>query len=390
MTNEVKMNPTEIPATGDIEMPSEIVEKKRRKRRSPEEIAAEKAAKEARKAEREAKKKAAEESAKKPKTSKKSDKKDEKDKDVILEDTLDDIPDSCAKKEPSKRAGAKKSNGQKPIIQKKGQWSDPNNSLHLNELHVEIMILEDALGTSPSDPDIMATYISSNAPDAASKEEEIAAVGEAAVLEKGTTIFCKGYFNMTENGQKNIDILDIREARKYKHLINKKTAVKKPFFWNYQLRGFFKDSCGLLGRANYGESADLKAYKKVIDGGILVSPRRIAIDLPETYFGYDTNGELVEFKSDVNNLPILSRPLLISGPTGSTTAIARSEYIPAGSTIKFTIKYADPKMLPAIYEWLNYGCEHGLGAWRNSGRGIFCWREINPDYSPIEIEEEEA
>ena len=60
MTNEVKMNPTEIPATGDIEMPSETTEKKRRKRRPPEEIAAEKAAKEARRAEREAKKKAAE------------------------------------------------------------------------------------------------------------------------------------------------------------------------------------------------------------------------------------------------------------------------------------------------------------------------------------------
>ena len=29
-----------------------------------------------------------------------------------------------------------------------------------------------------------------------------------------------------------------------------------------------------------------------------------------------------------------------------------------------------------LEEWLDYGEMHGLGAWRNSGKGVFSWEEI--------------
>lgn len=332
--------------------------KRKYTRRSPDVIAAEKAAKEARKAAREAAKK-------------------EKEMEEVKMPAKKTAEPATEKKATSKKT----SNGQKPIMQKRGQWSDPNNSLVKEKIFVEVKLIESALGTAPSNKDIYSDFIASNAPDAASREEEIAALGENEVEQKGTTIFMKGWFKPSEDGNRYLDLIDRRDNIEGK--VNEEEAIRLPFFWNYQLRGFFKDSCGLLARASYGESAKMTAFKKVIDGGIFVYPRRIAIDLPEEY--YDEDGYLQ--KTDPDHLPILQRPLRISGPSGERTALASSETIPIGSSIKFCIEYTDPKNRDVIIEWLNYGCEHGLGAWRNSGRGSFIWRELNPDYSPIVDEE---
>ena len=335
----------------------EATTKRKYTRRSPDVIAAEKAAKEARKAAREA--------AKKEKETMKEIKMPEK----TTEPATEEKKTTAVKK--------KNSNGQKPIEQKRGQWSDPTNSLLNEKIFIEIKLIEPALGTSPSDKELYSRFIASNAPDAASREEEIAALGEDEVEQKGTTIFMRGWFKPSENGERYLDVLDRRDC--IEATVDEEKNIRLPFFWNYQLRGFFKDSCGLLARASYGESAKLSAFEKVIDGGMFVHPRRIAIDLPETY--YDEDGFLQQ--TDPEHLPILQRPLRISGPTGERTALASSEIIPAGSSIKFCIEYTDPKNRDLIIEWLNYGSEHGLGAWRNSGRGSFIWRELNPDYSPI-------
>ena len=156
-----------------------------------------------------------------------------------------------------------------------------------------------------------------------------------------------------------------------------------PFFWNYQIRGMFKDSCGLLSRASYGESAGLKAYKKVIDGGVFVFPRRLAIKTSPYYI--TDEGDFIP--CDPTALQVLQRPLRIQDQKGERTAIAASEVVPAGSRIKFGVAVTDPKFMAGVYEWLNYGSEHGLGAWRNSGKGIFRWRELNSDWTPMTDEE---
>lgn len=333
----------------------EVRTKRKYTRRDPEIIAAEKAAKEARKAAREAAKKEKEMMEESKMTAKKT------------------VEPATEKKTTSKKT----SNGQKPVMQKRGQWSDPNNSLLNEKMFVEIKVIESSLGTTPSDKELYSRFIASNAPDAVSREEEIAALGEDEVEQKGTTVFMRGWFKPSENGERYLDVLDRRDC--HEGVVDEEKNIRLPYFWNYQIRGFFKDSCSLLARAKYGESAKLSAFKKVIDGGMFVHPRRIAIDLPETY--YDEDGFLQQ--TDPEHLPILQRPLRISGPTGERTALASSEIIPVGSSIKFCIEYTDPANRDLIIEWLNYGCEHGLGAWRNSGRGSFIWRELNPDYSPI-------
>ena len=335
----------------------EVRTKRKYTRRDPAVIAAEKAAKEARKAAREAAK---------------------KEKEMMEEVKMPAKKTEPATEEKKTTVKKKNSNGQKPVEQKRGQWSNPTSSLLNEKIFVEIKLIEPALGTSPSDKELYSRFIASNAPDATSREEEIAALGEDEVEQKGTTIFMRGWFKPSENGERYLDILDKRDCIEAQ--VNEKENLRLPYFWNYQIRGFFKDSCSLLARANYGESAKLSAFKKVIDGGVFVHPRRIAIDLPESY--YDEDGFLQQIDSE--HLPILQRPLRISGPTGERTALASSEIIPAGSSIKFCIEYTDPKNRDLIIEWLNYGSEHGLGAWRNSGRGSFIWRELNPDYSPID------
>ena len=58
-------------------------------------------------------------------------------------------------------------------------------------MKVRIILNEEMLGMSPSSPDIYRDFIASKAPEAASREEEIEAIGVDEVEKKGITIFPK-------------------------------------------------------------------------------------------------------------------------------------------------------------------------------------------------------
>ena len=57
----------------------------------------------------------------------------------------------------------------------------------MKELKVKLTFIEPILGTSPANPDIYREFIGSHAPDAASVEDEVAALGADAVAEKSMT-----------------------------------------------------------------------------------------------------------------------------------------------------------------------------------------------------------
>lgn len=190
-------------------------------------------------------------------------------------------------------------------------------------MKVRLTFLEESLGTSSSNPDIHSEFIASRAPDAKSRSEEIDAVGISEVVEKSMTIFPK------ENGV--------------------------PFYWDYQIKGFFKDACGMLKRIKGTESNKIAAYKKIIDGLIFPQPRKILINIPE--------GE---------ELGECQRPLRGQTAQGERIALAHSETVPAGSSIEFEIRILDKiKYKDAVIEWLDYGQLRGLSQWRNSGKGRF-------------------
>lgn len=123
-------------------------------------------------------------------------------------------------------------------------------------LKVKITFLEPVLGTWPSNQNVARDFIASKSPDAATIEDEVAALGADAVADKGMTVFPRN-----ENGE--------------------------PVLYDYQIKGFFKDSCGMLARVGgktetgkkraVNESGKLSAYKKIIDGLIFPQPRMIPI-----------------------------------------------------------------------------------------------------------------
>ena len=117
----------------------------------------------------------------------------------------------------------------------------------MKKLHIKLTFTEPLLGTSPANEDIYRDFIGSKAPDAQSVEDEVAALGADVVAEKGMTVFPR-----MEDG--------------------------RPFLYDYQIKGFFKDSCGGLRKVNGSESSKIKAYKKEIDKLIFPQPRQITID----------------------------------------------------------------------------------------------------------------
>lgn len=193
-------------------------------------------------------------------------------------------------------------------------------------IKVKITFIEPILGTSPADGDVYRSYIGSKAPDAATIEDEVEALGAEAVAEKGMTVFPR-------------------------------TAEGKPFIYDYQIKGFFKDTCGGLRKVKGSLSEKIKAYKKEIDKLVFPRPREIVIE------DYDKIGEC-------------QRPLRAMTAQGERVSLAMSEEIPAGATVTFAVDCLTPDLAAAVREWLDYGELSGIGQWRNSGKGRFVWTEL--------------
>ena len=207
----------------------------------------------------------------------------------------------------------------------------------MEKLKVKITFTESILGTSPNNTEIYRDFIASKAPDAATVEDEVAAIGVDEYTEKGITVFPRD-----KDG--------------------------KPFLYDYQIKGFFKDACQMLSRLTgkdengkkkkaVNESGKLTAYKKVIDGLIFVEPREIKLNF---------DGEI----------GLCQRPLRAQTAQGERVALSISEEVPAGATAEFEILCMDDNHIPAVKEWLDYGALRGIGQWRNSGKGRFKWEII--------------
>lgn len=197
----------------------------------------------------------------------------------------------------------------------------------MKEIKVKVTLLEEMLGTASANPAIHEEFIASKAPDAASMEEEIEALGVDEVVDKSKTVFPRN-------------------------------AEGNPIVWDYQIKGFFKDACSMLRKVSESESEKLKAFKKEIDGLIFVKPRQIPIVLA----------------GEIGNC---QRPLRASTPQGERVALANSETVPAGSTLEFSISCLVDKDEKAVREWLNYGALRGLGQWRNASFGRFTYEIEN-------------
>jgi hypothetical protein len=193
-------------------------------------------------------------------------------------------------------------------------------------IKVKITLAEEALGLCCGNPDVHMDYIASKNPNADLINEEVDAVSLADAVEKGKTVFAR-----TEDGI--------------------------PCFFDYQIKGFLKDSCGALREVPRTVCSKVKAYKKKIDGLVFVSPRKIPINF---------SGEIGDCQ----------RPLRADTAMGPRVALANSETVPAGAEMEVLFTCLTRDMHAMVLECLDYGQLRGLGQWRNSGKGRFTYEVL--------------
>lgn len=190
----------------------------------------------------------------------------------------------------------------------------------MDKYKVKLTFTEPILGTVPKDPDVYAAHIATRA---ALDDKQLAE--ELATVEK-----------MEEKGWTGFHQID-----------------GAPFLYDYVIKGFFKDACGMLRRATGTKSSKLSAYKRVIDGLVFVKDRRIPLNL---------NG---------GTMGVLERPLRAQTAQGERVCLARSDTCPVGTTAEFTLVVVGSVKQSLIEEWFDYGQLRGLGQWRNGGYGSF-------------------
>jgi hypothetical protein len=191
----------------------------------------------------------------------------------------------------------------------------------MNIYKVTLTFTEPLLGGVPLAEDIYRDYIQSRHPSAQGADE-IETLTMAEDMEKGMT-----GFHRLEDGT--------------------------PLLYDYVLKGFAKDACGMLRRDGDSASSKIKAYKQVIDGMMFVEPRRIPLLV---------NGEET----------VTTRPLRADTAQGPRVALASSQTVPAGSSLTFKLLVVGNVITGVLLrEWFTYGQLRGLGQWRNASYGRF-------------------
>jgi len=198
------------------------------------------------------------------------------------------------------------------------------NNLSTN-YQVKLTLTSEMLGTVPKDKNVYKSFVATKAPPTVDTDEEIETVPVATLEE----IEQRGWtsFHQDEDGI--------------------------PFIYSYMLRGFFKEACSSLRRNPKSLSNKLLAFKKVIDGGVFVNPRRIYPKIPKG-----------------KKIGVIERPLRAETPQGPRVCLVRSDTLPEGTTMTFKLQVLDPKVDEKLLrEWLDYGELRALGQWRNAGYG---------------------
>lgn len=200
---------------------------------------------------------------------------------------------------------------------------------------IRVELIDEMLGTNPNNKKIHEDYISSQAPDAESRKEELEHLPAEEMVSKEMTVFYRD-----KDGN--------------------------PEMAAYHMYGFFKSACGYLRKVDGTASKKVKAYKKTIDGLIKVYPD-----------ASDKRGRFIRLHlPDGAEIGSCQRPLRAQTMQGERVALANSETVPAGTWFECDIVVWDSSTWTLIEEWLDYGEFNGLGQWRSSGKGAFVWSYV--------------
>lgn len=126
-----------------------------------------------------------------------------------------------------------------------------------------------------------------------------------------------------------------------------------PVLYDYQVKGFLKEAAGVFNGAANG--AGVKNLKSKLAATVFVRPRLISLSAP---------GEM-----SMNERPL--RAMTMQGPR---VGLARSEELPAGTTLTAEFHVLKPEINESLLrELLDYGEYQGLGQWRSGSWGSFTY-----------------
>lgn len=202
----------------------------------------------------------------------------------------------------------------------------------MKKVNVEIKFMEPILGSWNNNPEVTYDYVISK--NSEGTDEDKAA--EFAAIKRA------------------VEDDDDEEKRESMKTVFPRDKNGQPICLDYQVRGFFKGAAGALRKIPNTKSSKIKAYKKLIDTGVFVSPKMIPLIMPE--------GEEITF---------CNRPIRASTPQGERICLGSGEQLPAGTTARFSVLLLDDNTLPLLEEWLTYGKLSGMGQWRSGGKGTF-------------------
>lgn len=206
----------------------------------------------------------------------------------------------------------------------------------------KLVFTEPLLGSASGNPEIQEEFIASKAETPEKTAEEIAATDVPGAIEKASTIFPRD-----ENGL---------------------------FVWDYQARGFFKESLGALIELGDVKSISKWLCGRSVDNFLFVDQRRI----PLRQIGGD------QWKTSQGTL---QRALRAKTMQGERVALARSESLPAGTWVEFdvTVLISDNNKAKVaclshdvVCKCLDYGSMKGFGQWRSGGFGRFNYSIVKP------------
>lgn len=223
-------------------------------------------------------------------------------------------------------------------------------------VNVSLKLTEEALGTSSASKEIHHDYV-------VGKFQKAAESGKAGTILVGGRAVTITPEAAEDLGDEELLALTSDETDAKGRTVFPRMEVDGdddvPFIYDYQIKGFFKDSIKALRKVKGSKASAIKAYKQAVDGLIFPFPRKIPFMLEEGPAHVESTCE---------------RPLRASTPQGERVALASSETVPAGSHIDVRLMLLDESLWPCVAECLSYGYLRGLGQWRNSGKGRFVWR----------------
>jgi hypothetical protein len=244
-------------------------------------------------------------------------------------------------------------------------------------IHVRLTLLAEMLGTKALDPEIFTQYILSKAPPSVNThvEQRMAEHSLKIITEEKYG----GKFSELSDEQKQ-EVIDAAKSELSGTSIFHRDSEGNPVIHAYQMKGMLK---------NVGNMIALSARHGVGKSTVKGKPAMYDLNWPSNTKGkMDTQLEVLpRFITVGSSTGICERPLRTEDKFGKDqVCLARSETVAEGSTLEFVIllpdtSYFNPKHIAAV---LDYGLIHGLGQWRNAGKGQFEWELLGMYKEPVE------